>query len=91
MAGHVPAGGGGGGIVRYTLELASALAERPDLQLYEHDGNHQSVVGAFLTAAVLYAAITGESPEPLAGFPYPAVSADDRAFLTATAARAAGR
>ena len=30
MAGHVPAGGSGGGIVRYTLELAMALAERPD-------------------------------------------------------------
>ena len=30
MAGHVPAGGSGGGIVRYTLELASALHERPD-------------------------------------------------------------
>lgn len=30
MAGHVPADGGGGGIVRYTLELASALAERSD-------------------------------------------------------------
>lgn len=30
MAGHVPTGGGGGGIVRYTLELAMALAERPD-------------------------------------------------------------
>jgi len=30
MAGHVPTGGSGGGIVRYTLELASALAERSD-------------------------------------------------------------
>jgi glycosyltransferase involved in cell wall biosynthesis len=34
MAGHVPAAGSGGGIVRYTLELASALAQRPDVSLH---------------------------------------------------------
>ena len=34
MAGHVPAGGGGGGIVRYTVELATALAERTDVELH---------------------------------------------------------
>ena len=33
MAGHVPAGGVGGGIVRYTLELASALERRDDVEL----------------------------------------------------------
>ena len=34
MAGHVPAGGDGGGIVRYTVELATALAERTDVELH---------------------------------------------------------
>lgn len=65
-----------------------ALAERPDLPLYAPDGNHQSATGAFLTAAVLVARLTGESPAPLAAFPYPAVSDDDRRFLARIAARA---
>lgn len=34
MAGHVPADGVGGGIVRYTVELARALARRPDVDLH---------------------------------------------------------
>ncbi len=34
MAGHVPPGGDGGGIVRYTVELATALAERTDVELH---------------------------------------------------------
>lgn len=34
MAGHVPAGGIGGGIVRYTVELARALARRDDVELH---------------------------------------------------------
>ncbi len=33
MAGHVPASGVGGGIVRYTLELATALRRRSDIEL----------------------------------------------------------
>lgn len=66
----------------------AALAARPDLPLYEFDGNHQSATGAFLTAAYLYGAITGESPAPLGAFPYDAVSAGDRAFLANAAATA---
>jgi hypothetical protein len=65
-----------------------ALAGRPDLPLHAPDGNHQSAVGAFLTAAVLCAKITGESPAPLAAFPYDAVTPEDRAFLANTAVRA---
>lgn len=34
MAGHVPADGVGGGIVRYTVELARALARRDDVDLH---------------------------------------------------------
>ena len=34
MAGHVPPDGRGGGIVRYTVELARALARRDDVELH---------------------------------------------------------
>lgn len=65
-----------------------ALAERPGLDLYDGDGNHQSPLGAFLTAAVLFGRITGDSPRTLAAFPSTVGSADERAFLLDTAARA---
>lgn len=65
-----------------------ALAERPDLPLHESDGNHQSAAGAFLTAAFLCGKLTGASADPLAAFPYPAVSDADRAFLAACAEKA---
>jgi len=64
-----------------------ALAERPELPLYSFDGNHQSAVGAFLTAAFLFARLTGESPAALASFPYPEVGDADRKFLADAAAR----
>ncbi|MBI3411082.1 MAG: hypothetical protein HY040_22335 [Planctomycetes bacterium] len=63
-----------------------ALSERPDLPLHAGDGNHQSALGAFLTACVLYAKITGESPAALAAFPYPDAAEDDRKFLAEIAA-----
>lgn len=65
-----------------------ALAERPDLPLYAADGNHQSELGAFLTACVLAATLTGASPAGLADHSYPAASAADRRFLAGVAARA---
>jgi hypothetical protein len=65
-----------------------ALAERPDMPLHAADGNHQSETGAFLTAAVFFARLTGESPAALAAFPYPAVNDEDRRFLADVAARA---
>jgi glycosyltransferase involved in cell wall biosynthesis len=34
MAGHVPSDGRGGGIVRYTIELARALRQRDDVELH---------------------------------------------------------
>jgi hypothetical protein len=64
-----------------------ALAERPDLPLHSADGNHQSAVGAFLTACVLYGQLTGDSPAPLADYPYPAATEADRKFLADVAAR----
>lgn len=66
----------------------AALAARPELPLYDPDGNHQSATGAFLTAAYLCGKLTGESPAPLAEFPYPAVGPADRAVLAGAAAKA---
>ena len=54
MAGHVPAGGSGG-IVRYTLELAAALAHRPDdvrLHLGVNTGAVEYFRDTFPTAAI---------------------------------------
>ena len=65
-----------------------ALATRPDLPLYSQDGNPQSAVGAFLTAAVLFGQLTGESPTTLASLPYKAVGEADRKFLAEVASKA---
>ena len=64
-----------------------ALADRPDLPLHDVDGNHQTALGAFLTACVLVGRITGESPAPLADYPYPAAEEKDREFLAGMAAK----
>ena len=52
------------------------------------DGNHQSALGAFLTACVLCGQITGESPASLGAFPYPNANDDERKFLAEMAAKA---
>ena len=65
-----------------------ALAVQPDLPLYAFDGNHQAELGAFLTAAVLFGVLTGESPTVLADFPYPNTDAAMRKLLTDAAAEA---
>jgi hypothetical protein len=49
-----------------------ALARDPTLTLHATDGNHSVPAGAFLTALVLYATITGQSPSDLPPMPqYP--------------------
>ena len=58
------------------------------MKLHAPDGNHQSEIGAFLTACVLCGQLTGESPASLASFDYRGLNADDRKFLAETAARA---
>jgi hypothetical protein len=65
-----------------------ALSERPDLPLHGPDGNHQSAVGAFLTACVLAGRLTGASPALLASFSYPQVDEKDRKFLANAATKA---
>ncbi|MBT9493094.1 MAG: hypothetical protein IV107_12295 [Paucibacter sp.] len=39
-----------------------ALARMPTLRLHAEDGNHAAVAGAYLSALMLYATITGNSP-----------------------------
>jgi hypothetical protein len=65
-----------------------ALSERPELALHGSDGNHQSEIGAFLTACVLAGRLSGKSPAPLASFPYPQVNEKDRKFLADAATKA---
>ncbi len=70
--------------VGYAWDLA--LAKKPDLVLHASDGNHQSALGAFLTAALFYGLLTGESPATLAAFPYPGTDEDVRKLLATVAA-----
>jgi hypothetical protein len=65
-----------------------ALADRPELELYSADRNHQSELGAFLTASVIAGKLTGESPAPLAGYPYRGANEADRKYLAGIAAKA---
>ncbi|MEO8102650.1 MAG: hypothetical protein ABI790_08995 [Betaproteobacteria bacterium] len=52
-----------------------AMARHPDLILHDADGNHSAPAGAFLTALVLYATITGLSPADLPTLSQPSVDA----------------
>ncbi len=65
-----------------------ALAEKPDLAMYAVDGNHQSEIGAFLTAAVFCGQLTGESPASLGAFEYQPIDKSTREFLASAAAKA---
>lgn len=46
---------------------ARVRRERPKLKLFAHDGSHPSPAGAYLTACVFYAVLTGRSPIGLPG------------------------
>ena len=45
------------------LSFARVVKERPDLNLYQPDKRHPSLIGTYLAAATLYAALTSTSPE----------------------------
>ena len=49
------------------LALERALAEEPDLELYDRDMRHPNAHGTYLTTAVFYATIFDRNPE---GLPY---------------------
>lgn len=58
-----------------------ALAKRPDLPLYEPDGNHESEMGTFLTACVIASHLSGTSPVSFATVEFAELSATNRRFL----------
>ncbi len=45
------------------LAFARVVRERPDLNLYLSDKRHPTLMGTYLAAATVYAAVTGRSPE----------------------------
>ena len=45
----------------------NALTSNPDLSLYEADGRHATILGAYLAACVFFAVFYGVSPEGLPG------------------------
>lgn len=65
-----------------------ALARHPEVVLYADDGNHSSPAGAFLTALVLQATMTGVSPLDLPALPGIGVDDGTQALLRAVAADA---
>ena len=48
------------------LAFARSVAMRPALELYQPDKRHPTLAGTYLASAVVYATLTGKSPEPLA-------------------------
>ena len=54
-------------------------------RLYENDGSHPSLLGSFLTAATLYAALTGFDPRNLRHNPRQQIPANEHAALLAAA------
>ena len=78
----------GVGVARVGRAWDVALTERPDMKLHSADGNHQSALGAFLTACAIYGQVMKESPAPLAAFPYKGASESDRKFLANAASKA---
>lgn len=65
-----------------------ALAQRPDLTIHAADGNHETEIGAFLTACVIAGKITGKDPSSLRSFEHGSVSLADREFLSQIASQA---
>jgi hypothetical protein len=63
-----------------------ALARYPTLTLHDPDGNHSAPAGAFLSALVLYATVTGNSPATLPMLPISDVDADTQDKLRTIAA-----
>ncbi len=74
-------------LIPVTRVWTRVLAESPDLALYSEDGNHQSRLGASLTALTIAAFLLEESPEVFADFPDPvATPAQWSAFVKAATA-----
>ena len=65
------------------LAFAKAIAKRPDLEFYQPDKRHPTVIGTYLAAATAYAAIYKKSP---VGISYTAdINAETAKFLQTVA------
>jgi hypothetical protein len=65
------------------LAFARAISKRPDLEFYQPDKRHPTLIGTYLSAATAYAAIYRKSP---VGNKYAAgIDADTARFLQTTA------
>jgi hypothetical protein len=65
------------------LAFAKAIGKRPDLEFYQPDKRHPTLIGTYLAACTAYATLYGKSP---VGNPYTAgIDASTAAFLQATA------
>lgn len=62
------------------IAMVNALEERPDLAMIGDDEEHQTIHGAYLAAATIYATILERSPEGLP-FVAPGVTEEEAAFL----------
>ena len=62
-----------------------ALQRHPPLRLHDPDGNHANTAGAYLSALLLYAGLTGGSPRTLPNLSF-GVSAETQALLRSAAA-----
>ena len=65
-----------------------ALNANRNLPLYDADGNHQSAMGAYLTAATISGLITGENLMALTGFKYSELKSTDQKILLEAASNA---
>ena len=65
------------------LAFAKAIAKRPDLEFYQPDKRHPSLIGTYLAACTTYAAVYGKSP---VGNTYVAGIAPDTAGFLQTVA-----
>ena len=68
-------------VVPVALAFREAYRQRPDIKLQVYDGNHPTVAGQYLAAAVAYATFYKQSP---VGNPYDyfgALDADSKAFV----------
>jgi hypothetical protein len=70
-------------VVPAGLAFARAIAERPDLEFYQPDKRHLSLLGTYLAAATVYSAVVGKSP---IGLSYTAgIDAETAKFLQSVA------
>lgn len=77
----------GGSCIPVGVAWSRVRAERPDLNLYDHDGSHPSYAGSYLAAAVIYATLMGEGfgPAPSDGLLDPDTAAYLRRVAEETA------